>query len=79
MHRNSSEGSVRWWLALCGWLLFFPNAPYIITDLKHLSHARGVPPWYDATLVFVAALLGLYMGLLSLRRVELQWRRRYTG
>jgi uncharacterized membrane protein len=79
MHRSGREGSVRWWLALCGWLLFFPNAPYIITDLKHLSHTRGVPPWYDATLVFVAALLGLYMGLLSLRRVELQWRRRYTG
>ena len=69
----------KWWMALAAWLLFLPNAPYIITDLKHLSHARGVPPWYDATLVFVAAMLGLYMGLVSLRRAEVQWAKRFGG
>ncbi|NNE95817.1 MAG: DUF1361 domain-containing protein, partial [Acidimicrobiales bacterium] len=41
------------------WLLFFPNAPYIVTDLIHL---RNSPPSYlvgDAVIIGVFAALGL--------------------
>ena len=29
------------------WLAFFPNAPYLITDLKHLGHGAQVPVLYE--------------------------------
>lgn len=49
------------------WLLFLPNAPYLVTDLMHLHPAQGVPVLYDVVLLFSAALCGLTLGLLSLR------------
>ena len=48
------------------WLLFVPNAPYIITDLIHLTSKKAAPIWYDGAIVFTAALTGLLMGMLSL-------------
>lgn len=47
------------------WLLFLPNAPYLITDLIHLRPRDGVPLWYDATILFVFAFLGLMLGIVS--------------
>ena len=49
------------------WLIFFPNAPYILTDLQHLSYA-GVdfPVWYDVILMIWFAFTGLFLGMVSL-------------
>src|SRR5262252_1218538 len=32
------------------WLAFFPNAPYLVTDLKHLGTGGQVPLLYDVLL-----------------------------
>jgi uncharacterized membrane protein len=48
------------------WLLFFPNSPYIITDLMHLGEFETHILWFDAVGFFVAALAGLTTGLYSL-------------
>src|ERR687897_282870 len=41
------------------WLLFFPNAPYLVTDLGHLQSHFGAPVWFDVVLLSTAAWAGL--------------------
>jgi uncharacterized membrane protein len=49
------------------WLLFLPNAPYLVTDLKHVGGGGGgVPVLYDVLLLSAAAWTGLLLGLTSL-------------
>ena len=52
--------------AAAAWLLFLPNAPYLITDLIHLRPWPNVPHWYDAIMFFTAATTGLFLGFTSL-------------
>ena len=59
-----------------GWLLFLPNAPYILTDLFHYRSRPPVPTWYDLGLLLSFAGTGLLAGYLSLADVQQVVRRR---
>jgi uncharacterized membrane protein len=48
------------------WLLFFPNAPYIFTDLIHLTTKFCGHFWVDMILILLCALTGLMLGFVSL-------------
>jgi len=48
------------------WLLFFPNAPYIFTDVIHLTTYFYNHFWVDLVLILLCALTGLVLGFVSL-------------
>lgn len=52
------------------WLLFLPNAFYIVTDLIHVGRIRIVPDMFDIVLVFSGALSGLILGMVSVFKIE---------
>ena len=49
------------------WLIFFPNAPYLITDIQHLGEGFGeAPVWFDVILLIWFSWTGLLLGVVSL-------------
>ena len=48
------------------WLLFFPNAPYIFTDLIHLTNRYFAHFWVDLAVILSCAFTGLVLGFVSL-------------
>lgn len=52
------------------WLLFFPNSPYILTDLFYLRLIYSAPIWYDLIVILSFAWTGLIYGFVSLMDIE---------
>lgn len=58
------------WTTLAGWLLFFPNAPYIVTDLIHMPSLQTPLWWYYQMVLVGGAVVGLTSAYYSWRRVR---------
>jgi len=56
--------------AIVVWILFFPNSPYMLTDLFHLKTRNSVPIWYDLIVILSYAWAGLICGFISLLDIE---------
>jgi uncharacterized membrane protein len=52
------------------WLLFFPNAAYLVTDLYNLTDMPPVPYWYDIGFFATMAWTGLLLAVASLQIVQ---------
>jgi uncharacterized membrane protein len=52
------------------WIIFFPNSPYILTDLFHLRMKSSAPIWFDLILILSFAWTGLLFGFISLLDIE---------
>ena len=55
---------------ILSWIFFFPNSPYILTDLFHLGMSTKAPLWYDLILILSFAWTGLLFGFVSLMDIE---------
>jgi uncharacterized membrane protein len=58
------------WTCASLWLLFLPNAPYLVTDFVHLRPRPHVPLWYDIALLLSCAATGLLLGYVSVADVQ---------
>lgn len=68
------------WLFVVGgiWLLFYPNAPYIVTDFIHLRSDQAAVAVYDALIIFLFAMLSFYYGLYSIKMAWIVLMQRFS-
>ena len=57
-------------LLMFAWMVFFPNAPYILTDLFYIGKTPNAPVWFDLVMILSFALTGLLFGFVSLLDIE---------
>jgi uncharacterized membrane protein len=79
LYDRDRRGAGTWGAVALGgvWLLFYPNAPYILTDLIHLvEHPSGLV-WFDLVLIATCAWTGLLIGFVSLSLVQSVVRRHF--
>ncbi len=70
LHQNQPK---QWWKLLVPgliWLVFFPNAPYLVTDFLHLEKRPYVPIWYDILMLASFSWTGIFLAITSLRTMQ---------
>lgn len=69
IYRRDPRAWVRLLLPAALWLLFFPNAPYIMTDFVHFPGMRFVW-WYDVAFLASFAWAGCFLAVASLQVMQ---------
>ena len=72
------------WAATALWVLFYPNAPYMISDLIHnISDPRDLfileQRIFDTLIIFSIAMLSVFYGFLSMKIMFVLFKKRYGG
>ncbi|HLP03204.1 MAG TPA: DUF1361 domain-containing protein [Opitutaceae bacterium] len=77
-HLASERRRLLLWGTFAAWLLFFPNAFYLTTDLVH-NHKFGTDDvfrWYDLLMTVGFASAGMFLGSTSLNLLHIMVRQR---
>jgi uncharacterized membrane protein len=64
--RRRGAGPARLLPIAAVWLIFLPNAPYLLTDFVHLGSREDAPLWFDIVLFGSFAWTGTLLGFLSI-------------
>lgn len=80
------RSALLFWLIAVIWLLFYPNAPYLMTDLFHLSLLKpygingllrfDLPMWRDFAYLVGPMLVSILVGTYSVDQIALEIQRR---
>lgn len=70
MKLNTKTNKIQIGILLFLWLIFFPNAPYMITDIFHLHEFNSVPMWYDLIMLLSFAYTGMLLAFFSFRKLH---------
>lgn len=76
--KTTIPGTFIFYVMLLGWLLFLPNAFYLITDFVHLHHVNRVQFAFDFIVLSSFTVAGFYSGILSLFDIHFLLQMKYT-
>ena len=68
---NQKTPPIVFWLATLSWVLFYPNSPYMISDLIHENiddpGAEGTLFIFNTLIIFSIAMLSVFYGFMSIK------------
>ena len=76
--KTAIPGYFSFYLLLLGWILFLPNAFYLITDFIHLHYSNRFQFLFDAILLTSFTIAGFYAGIASLHHIHRLLEMKYT-
>lgn len=59
------------------WLLFLPNAPYIVTDFLHFKNQNAMPGWFDLLMLTSFSWSGIAFGFVSITDMQKIWEHKF--